>query len=136
MPEVDAQRRVVKLSPQFVHLIDQELQAFHLHVRAWKTVDDGAVLVLRSKQLAQQQPDHFAIADELAGILNGPSFRGIHQRTDDDRRTRKTEDSTDERRVCSFSGARSSSEKNQLFGKTKVGATIFQFKILPDGVED
>ena len=70
MAEMNTERRVVKLTPQLVHLVDEKFQTFDLNVRARKAVDDRSVLVFRPKQFAQQQPHDFTIADELARILD------------------------------------------------------------------
>src|SRR4249919_578400 len=49
MPEMNPERRVGKLSPEFAHPVDKKFQALDLNVRSRKAVDNGAMLILRAK---------------------------------------------------------------------------------------
>ena len=136
MPEMDAERRVVELAPQRVHLIDEQLQALDLNVGAREAVEDHAVVILRAQQLAQQQADDFAIADHVAGVLQRLRFRRIEQRADDDGRAGEAARLGDERRVGAFAGAGRAAEENDLLGETQILAAEIGFEILPDRFED
>ena len=54
MTEENAERCVVELAPQLVHLIDKQFQGLHLNFRTRETIDDRAVLVSLLKQFAKQ----------------------------------------------------------------------------------
>ena len=136
LPEMDAERRVEELAPQRVHLVDEQLQALDLHVGAREAVDDHAVVILRAQQLAQQQPDDFAVADHVAGVLERSRLGRVEQRADDDRAAREAARLGDERRVGALAGAGRAAEQNDLLRETQVFAAEVGFEILPDRFED
>ena len=55
--EMDDLRRPRKLAPQGNHLIEEHLEAFHLHFRAREAVEQRAVLLFRLQELAEQDAD-------------------------------------------------------------------------------
>ena len=120
MPEMDAERRVEELAPQRVHLIDQQLQALDLHGGAREAVDDHAVVIFRAQQLAQQQADHFAVADHVAGVLERPRLGRVEQRADDDRAAGQAARLGDERGVGALAGAGRAAEQDDLLREAQV----------------
>jgi hypothetical protein len=85
LPEMDAERGAVEIPAQRVHLVDEKLEALDLHLGARKAVEDDAIAVFRLEEFAQQQSDNLAIADHVAGVLQGPRLRGVEQGADHDR---------------------------------------------------
>ena len=89
LAEEARQRRGAVLAVQLQHGVVEQLQTFHLHLGARKAVDDHALVILRRQQFLEQQADHLAVADHLAGVLDGHGLRAGEQVADDDGRRRE-----------------------------------------------
>ncbi len=87
LPEIYTQRGLIKLAPQRMHFIDQQLQALDLYLRAWETVKDRAVAIFAAEQLAQEQAHDLAVTHHIAMILEPPRLGRVEQGTDHDRLT-------------------------------------------------
>jgi len=77
--EVDHLRGAGELPPQRDHLVEEQLEALYLHLRAREAVEQRAVLLLRLKQLAQQDADHLPVPDHAAACLDGARLRCVKE---------------------------------------------------------
>ena len=102
----------------------------------WKTVEDHAMVILRSQQAPQHQTHDFAIPNHVANVFEGPCLRRVEHRADDNRRIRQAPRLHDERCVGALAGARSAAEKNDLFRETQIITAELRFEILPNRFED
>ena len=75
LAEMDAERRRRKLAPQRLHAVDEQFQAFDLHLRARKAVEDAAVAIFRLQEAAEENAHDLTIADHVTGVLDAPGLR-------------------------------------------------------------
>ena len=110
---------------QVEHGVVEQLQALHLHLRAREAVDDDAVVVLRLEEFLEQQADHLAVADHLAGVLDRHRLRAGEQAADDDRRGGDVAGLGDERRVGALAGAGAPPSQMNSRGKRRLSRPCF-----------
>ncbi len=116
--EVDHLRGSGELPPQRDHLVEEQLEALYLHLRAREAVEQRAVLLLRLKQLAQQDADHLPVPDHAAACLDGARLRCVKELRNHDGRRLDAAHLADEIRVGAFARARRPPEQDQLLGET------------------
>jgi hypothetical protein len=125
-----------KLPPQSDHLVEEQLKALDLHLCAREAVEQRPVLLLRSKQLAQQNAHHFPVSDHPATGLDGPRLRCIKELGNHDRRRLDAAHLANEIRVRAFACARRPSEQDQLLGESHSGAAELSLQLPPDRAKD
>jgi hypothetical protein len=68
---------VIELSPELLHLIDEESQAIDLNLGSRESIKDGAIAVGFFDQLTQDEVQYFAVTDKATGFFNCAGFRAI-----------------------------------------------------------
>lgn len=136
LAEMHAQGRVIKLATQLLHPVDQQLQAFDLHVGAREAVEDRSIAVFRAQEASEQQADHFAVADHVASILQRLGFGRIQKRADHDRRTGEAAGLPDERGMRTLAGTGRASEKDDLLRELQIFARELSLNFTPHRAED
>jgi len=133
---MDAERCIVKFTTQGLDVLDEELEAFDLHLGAREAVEDDAVAELRFEQAAEQESDDLAIADHAAGVLDAFGLGRVEQGADDDRLAGEPAGLEDEIGVGAFAGAGSAAEEDDFLGEAEVYASDARLEGLPGGGED
>ena len=133
---MNRERCVGKLVVQLVDLLDQQLQALHLHRRARKAIEHNAVAVRRLQELAQQEAHDLLVANHDSLRLELLHLWRRQQLADHDRRAGQPARLVDELRLRALAGAGSAAEQEDLFREAKILATDFCLEVLPGGGED
>jgi hypothetical protein len=99
-------------------------------------VDNHAVVIFGAQQLAQQQPDHFAVAHQVARVLERPRLVRVEQRADDDRTAREAACLGDKGGVGALPRAGRAAQQDDLLRKAQTFAADLGGEVLPDRLED
>jgi hypothetical protein len=105
--EVDHLRGAGELPAQRDHLVEKQLEALYLNLRAREAVEQCAVLLLRRKQLAQEDADCLPVPDHAAACLDGPSLRRVKELGNHNGPSLDTAHLADKVRVGAFASATS-----------------------------
>jgi len=136
LPEVDGQGCIREVPTKRNHLVIEQLETLDLNLGAREAVEDGAVLLLGLKELAEEDADHVPVKDHAAARLDLAGLGRIKKGADDDGCSGDVAKLADEIGVGAFAGAGSAAEEDEFLWEPKVFAAVILFEIFPDAVED
>src|ERR1700674_296607 len=120
--EVDHLRGAGELPPQPDHLVEEQLEALDLYLGAREAIEQRAVLLLRLRQLAQQDSDYLPIPDHAASCLDGARLRCVKELGNHNGWRLDVAHLANEVRVGAFARTRRPPEQDQLLGETHPAA--------------
>ena len=134
--EADAVRGVPELLAEVVEPREEVLEALHLDHRAREAVDDGPGVVLGLEELAEEDLDHLAVADEHAGVDALLGLGAGEEVADHDGLGAVIAVLEDELGVGALTGARGAVQPEDFPGERELGPAELPLEAGPDGIED